>query len=96
MLDFFSIIICLYRVFLYIFAYQYIKDMKSTTAQERKALEKKLIWGDVARIARLAEVNRRTVERWFNCENNNTVVEAMVIALFKKREETIKTKIEQL
>lgn len=70
--------------------------MKSTTAPERAALEKKLIWGDIARIARLAEVNRRTVERWFSYENNNTVVEAMVIALFKKREETIKTKIEQL
>lgn len=70
--------------------------MKSTTVAERKKLKKKLNWGDVARIARLAEVNRRTVERWFNGENNNSVVDSMVRALLKKREDVIRSKIDQI
>lgn len=67
--------------------------MKSTTLQNRQALKKKLIWGDVARIARLAEVNRETVNRWFSGESQNTVVEAMVKAVIEKRNEKIEAKV---
>lgn len=70
--------------------------MKSTTLAERRALKKKLIWGDVAKIARLAEVNRETVNRWFAGESNNTVVGAMVNALLEKREEIIKSKRDEI
>lgn len=70
--------------------------MKSKTAKERKELEKMLLWGDIARIARLAEVNRKTVERWFNGENNNHKVAAFAQGLIDKRNEKIQSKIEQL
>lgn len=70
--------------------------MKSKTLEERQALKKKLNWGDVAKIAKLAEVDRKTVDRWFNGESNNTVISDLVYALFEKRKEKIADKIEQL
>lgn len=70
--------------------------MKSTTVKERDSLRKKLIWGDIARIARLAEVNRETVNRWFKGENNNAVVAAMVTAVIETRNKSIQSKIAQL
>ncbi|QAA81377.1 hypothetical protein EI546_06385 [Aequorivita sp. H23M31] len=70
--------------------------MKSKTVKERKALEEMLIWGDIARIARLAEVNRKTVERWFNGDNNNHKVAAYAKAVIEKRNETIESKIAEL
>lgn len=70
--------------------------MKSTTVKQRQALKKKLIWGDIAKIARLAEVNRETVNRWFKGENNNHVVAAYVTGVIEKRNEQIESKIDQL
>ncbi len=70
--------------------------MKSTTVKERAVLRKTLIWGDITRVARLAEVNRETVNRWFNGENNNQVVAAMVVAVIETRNKSIKSKIAQL
>lgn len=70
--------------------------MKSTTLQTRQSLKKKLIWGDVATIARLAEVNRETVNRWFNGESQNTTVEAMVKAVIETRNKKVESKIDQL
>lgn len=70
--------------------------MESTTVKERQALKKKLIWGDIAKIARLAEVNRETVNRWFIGESNHYAVGKYVIAVIEKRNEKIESKITEL
>lgn len=56
---------------------------------------KKLKYGDINKIAELSGVSRSTVERYFEGENNNEEIEAIVTTLLSERELKRKERIEQ-
>jgi hypothetical protein len=68
-------------------------NLSNTNKEKRKALKDKLKWGDIAKIANVANVNRITVERWFNDDNDNKVVQQCVEILISEREKSIAQKI---
>lgn len=64
-------------------------NKKVNNTNQRAKLAQKLQWGDKSKIAKVARVDRRTVERYFNGESDNVTVDQVAKKLFKQREENI-------
>ncbi|WP_167597659.1 hypothetical protein [Leeuwenhoekiella sp. ZYFB001] len=66
----------------------------ANTIEYRKSLKAKLKWGDMTKIAKLAEVDLMTVDRWFKNKTNNAAIEpaanALLEARSKKMQEALK------
>lgn len=62
----------------------------------RIALKKRLLHGDVARIARQAGVARSTVIEWFASERQNRMVEECAKALAEIRDTEVRARVDDL
>ncbi len=56
------------------------------TGTESNAIKQKLLFGDIALIAKMANTSYSTVWRWLNCDSHSTVIPHAIDKLFKHRE----------
>ena len=69
------------------------KMSNSDTTDLRKTVKKQLKWGDFRKIAAIADVDPRTVERYFKGENDNTAVKDAADLLIAERQRKMQIKL---
>lgn len=63
---------------------------------KRQSLKKELKWGDIEKISTLADVNRITVERYFEGESDNMTVQECVVKLIDARKTRITNQLKDI
>lgn len=62
--------------------------------EKRKELAKYLRWGDKTAIAKLANVERQTVERWIKGDTKTSTVEPYIVEFAKRRRMEVERRME--
>ena len=71
---------------------KYFKIMQKNNEgnhNDRQNLKQELKWGDIGKIAKVADTSRSSVERWFNGDYDSTYIESAVKQLIKTRKEKL-------